>query len=145
MTEIFNAISRRLESKAHWAKENAGAEDMAMSAAIPRESSTITPRESSKCSTSTITPINPMMLEENDTPPIILSLKDANYRQVMFAAFQKLGALDTSDRDYNEERRVKDETYNLFKSTGRKMVMYLNRNVKDGLIEVDEKAARDSK
>ena len=79
-------------------------------------------------------------------PPIILSLLDPTYKQVMFAAFQKLGAKHSTSRDFDEESRVKEETYNLFKSTGRKLMKYRNyRDKEEGFVEVDEKAARDSK
>ena len=83
---------------------------------------------------------------EEEATPIILSLLDPTYKQVMFAAFQKLGAKHASDRDPNEENRVKGETYNLLKSTGRKFMKYRNyRSRKEGFVEIDEKAARESK
>ena len=78
--------------------------------------------------------------------PIILSLKDAHYRQIMFTAFQKLGAHPYSSRDAGEEKRVREETYNLLKSMGRKLMKYRDfRRNKDEFVELDEKAARQSK
>ncbi len=83
---------------------------------------------------------------EEKATPIILSLKDSSYKQVMFAAFQKLGARCTHARDVKEEKRVKEETYNLLKSTGRKLMKYRNfRDPKEGFVEIGDKAALDSK
>ena len=109
ITGIHSDIFRRLESKAHWAKE----ED-------------------------NVAPIN-------DAPPIILSLKDESYRHIMFTAFQKLGDHRSADRDSDEENRVKEETYTLLKSTGRKLMKYRDyRSDKFELVELDEEAARES-
>ena len=115
MTEIHSHICRRLESQSHWAKDN------------------------------------PIILSLKDSHwakdnPIILSLKDAHYRQIMFTAFQKLGAHPYSSRDAGEEKRVREETYNLLKSMGRKLMKYRDyRRNKDEFVELDEKAARQSK
>ena len=110
ITGIHSDIFRRLESKAHWAKEEEN-----------------------------VAPIN-------DAPPIILSLKDESYRHIMFTAFQKLGDQPSNSRDFDEENRVKEETYALLKSMGRKLMKYRNyRSKSDELVELDEKAARESK
>ncbi len=82
----------------------------------------------------------------NDAPPIILSLKDESYRKIMFTAFQKLGDQPSNSRDFDEESRVREETYALLKSMGRKLMKYRNyRSKSDELVELDEKAARESK
>ena len=84
-----------------------------------------------------------LLRHDND---IVLSMKDANYKSIMFSFFQKLGAKTSSNRDVEEEKKVKDEAYAFFKNTGGRLLSYINyRRVEDGVVEVDEKTARDSK
>lgn len=81
--------------------------------------------------------------ENND---IIVSMTDANYKLVMFSFFQKLGTKRHRDRDVDQENRVKDEVYALFKNSGRRLMSYVNhRRPQEGLVELNEENARFSK
>jgi len=85
------------------------------------------------------THLNPLI--ENG---IIVSMKDPNYKAIMFSFFRKLGAVSRDKRDGNEETRVKEEAFNFFKNySGGRFMNYVNyRSTKDGIVEVDEKTAR---
>jgi len=62
----------------------------------------------------------------------------------MYTAFQELGT--DRDRDYDEEKRVKDAVFTLLKSSGGRFMSYRNgKRPEEGLIIVDEKTARQSK
>lgn len=74
---------------------------------------------------------------------IILSLRDPNYKHVIFTANQKLGT--HPNRDNDEEMRVKEEVFNMLKISGGRFMCYQNgKRPQEGLIEVDEKTARKS-
>lgn len=77
---------------------------------------------------------------------MILSLKDEQYRTVMFKAFRKLGAKKESERDKDIERQTKMDVFNSFKDSGVRMVKHINYRKPDlGLVEADDAYARDSK
>ena len=77
---------------------------------------------------------------------MILSLKDEQYRTVMFKAFRKLGAKKESERDKDLERQTKMDVFNSFKDSGIRMVKHINYRKPDlGLMEADDAYARDSK
>ena len=144
--EISNDIWRikRLESKSPETEEEETisheAEEETKSHSVEEEATT-----SHYVAEEEVTPIIVPSLNDSATP-IILSLLDPTYKQVMFAAFQQLGAKQSFARDIDEENRVKEETYNLLKSTGRKLMKYRNyRDRKKEFVEIDEKAARESK
>ena len=77
---------------------------------------------------------------------IVLSMKDPNYKSIMFSYFQKLGATPKHLRDKNEEERVEKEVVALLKKLGGgRFVKYINfRSPHSGVVEVDEKTARTS-
>jgi len=75
---------------------------------------------------------------------MILSLKDEQYRTVMFKAFRKLGAKKESERDKDIERQTKMDVFNSFKDSGVRMVKHINYRKPDlGLMEADDAYARD--
>lgn len=76
---------------------------------------------------------------------IFLSLTDNFYRENLFAYFRKLGAKAESQRDSEEEKRVKEEAYNFFKSSGGKFVKHNNwKKPELGYYEVDDESAQKS-
>ena len=83
------------------------------------------------------------LLEKNG---VIISMKDPNYKAIMFSAFRKLGAIPTHQRDDETERRVKEETFHLIKNySGGSFMHYVDwRYPDEGITEVDEKTARTS-
>ena len=85
-------------------------------------------------------------LTEHNGSIIIISMKDPNYKAIMFSSFQKLGAVPKHERDEDEEERVKEEVFHLLKkSGGGRFMNYVNfRFPKEGVVEVDETAARKS-
>jgi hypothetical protein len=85
-------------------------------------------------------------LTEHHNGIIILSMKDPKYKAIMFSSFQKLGAVPHDKRDESEEERVKEEVFHLLKkSGGGRFMNYVNfRSPKEGVVEVDEMAARKS-
>lgn len=117
-TEIGNDISRRRESKGIWSKNT--------SAASPNK--IVLPH------TKTIVPQS-----------IFLSLKDDFYRENLFGYFRKLGAKSERQRDSEEEKRVKEEAYNFFKTSGGKLVKHNDwKKPELGFYEVDDEYARKS-
>ena len=77
---------------------------------------------------------------------IILSLRDANYKSIMFSFFRQLGTRQYLDEVSDEEKRVKEEVFNIFQSSGGRLMRHRDgRRPKEGLFEVDEKTARESK
>ena len=116
ITEIDNDISRRTESKSTWGVN-----------APPSPNKSI-PRKT-------------VIVPEN----IFLSLKNDYYRENLFFYFRKLGAKSESQRDSDEEKRVKEEAYNFLKTSGGILVKYNDWNRPDlGYYEVDEEYARRS-
>ncbi len=85
----------------------------------------------------------PVQTSGND---IILSMKEANYRMIMFSFFRQLKVHAVKERDRDEERRVRNEAYDFLKGLGGRMMKYRNRlKPEEGLVDVDEKTARASK
>lgn len=76
---------------------------------------------------------------------IFLSLKNDFYRENMFTFFRKLGAVNESQRDSEEEKRVKDKAYDFFRTSGGKLVQHNNwKKPEQGYYECDEEYARKS-
>ena len=86
------------------------------------------------------------LTEQNNDTMIVLSMKDPNYKSIMFSYFQKLGATPKHLRDKKEEERVEKEVVALLKKLGGgRFVKYINfRSPHLGVVEVDEKTARTS-
>ena len=83
---------------------------------------------------------------ENNSCDVIISMKDPNYKSTMFSFFQKLGAKSKGERDYDEEMKVKVEAFSFFKNSGGRLMTYINyRRPEDGLVEVEDEIARESK
>jgi hypothetical protein len=80
-------------------------------------------------------------LAHND---IILSLKDSTYKTIMYQYFRKLDEnIKNGARDEEEERKIKEEVYNLLKNAGGRLLNYADyRKPNLGFIQVDEEAAR---
>ncbi len=77
---------------------------------------------------------------------IVLSMKDPTYKATMFSFFQKLGVKTSDKRNVDKETQVKNEAYDFFKNSGGRLMTYINfRRPDEGVVEVDEKTARDSK
>ena len=77
---------------------------------------------------------------------IVLSMKDPTYKATMFSFFQKLGVKTSDKRNVERETQVKNEAYDYFKNSGGRLMTYINfRRPDEGVVEVDEKTARDSK
>lgn len=77
---------------------------------------------------------------------IVLSMKDPTYKATMFSFFQKLGVKTSDKRNVERETQVKNEAYDFFKNSGGRLMTYINfRRPDEGVVEVDEKTARDSK
>jgi hypothetical protein len=73
-------------------------------------------------------------------------MKDPTYKATMFSFFQKLGVKTSDKRNVEKETQVKNEAYNFFKNSGGRLMTYINfRRPDEGVVEVDEKTARDSK
>lgn len=146
VTEIGMDISRRLESKPRWDGVDL-ATDMSLlfqekEAAVDEEEETILGSDDDDGSdyeddsNSSL----PVQASGNDA---ILSMKNANYKTIMFSFFRQLKTHAVHERDRNEEKRVKNEAFALLKSLGGRMMKYRNRmKPSDGLVEVDEKTAR---
>ena len=118
-TEIGNDISRRNESKTIWG---------------PTATS---PPEKSKG----VLSHKKMIVPQN----IFLTLTNDYYRENLFDFFRKLGATNESQRDSEEEKRVKEEAYNFFKTSGGKLVKHINwKKPEMGYYEVDDESARTS-
>ena len=118
MTEIANDISRRNESKGIWGM---------IAISSPNKS---------------VVSHNKMIVPQN----IYLSLKNDFYRENLFAYFHKLGTKTESQRDSDEEKRVKEEAYNFFKTSGGKLVKHNDwKKPELGYYEVDDEYARRSK
>eukprot|EP00986_Skeletonema_menzelii_P008700 scaffold3769_cov140-Skeletonema_menzelii.AAC.5 len=119
MNEIGNDISRRNESKTIWG---------------PTATS---PPEKSKG----VLSHKKMIVPQN----IFLTLTNDYYRENLFDFFRKLGATNESQRDSEEEKRVKEEAYNFFKTSGGKLVKHINwKKPEMGYYEVDDESARSS-
>jgi hypothetical protein len=134
-------ISRRLESKHYW-NLSEEQEEGTTSVVSTKVVAALSPRHSSHDNKSRG---RGRSSGEAAAPDIILSLKDANYKSIMFSFFRKLGADASDKRDPDKEKVVKDEVYDLFKNSGGKLMVYEGKGSKAGLIEVDEKTARNSK
>lgn len=118
-TEIGNDISRRNESKYIWGV------------------TATSPPDKSKGTLS-----HPKMIVPEN---IFLSLTNDYYRENLFVFFRKLGAKKESQRDSEEEKRVKEEAYNFFKTSGGKLVKHNNwKKPEMGYYEVDDESARTS-
>ena len=77
---------------------------------------------------------------------MVISLKDEQYREVLFKAYRKLGAKKEQERDKDLERQVKLDVFNSFKNSGTRFVKHINYRKPDlGLIEADDVYARESK
>ena len=73
-------------------------------------------------------------------------MKDPTYKATMFSFFQKLGVKTSDKRNVEKETQVKNEAYDFFKNSGGRLMTYINfRRPDEGVVEVDEKTARDSK
>ncbi len=98
---------------------------------------------SSRTTTTTIT--QGKTLNKTDCN-IVLSMKDPTYKATMFSFFQKLGVKTSDKRNVEKETQVKNEAYDFFKNSGGRLMTYINfRRPDEGVVEVDEKTARDSK
>ena len=146
VTEINMDISRRMESQTRWDGVDL-ATDMSLlfqgkEAAVDEEEETILGSDDDDGSdyeddsNSSL----PVQGSGNDA---ILSMKNANYKAIMFSFFRQLKAHVVHERDRNEEKRVKNEAFALLKSLGGRMMKYRNRmKPADGIVDVDEKTAR---
>ena len=77
---------------------------------------------------------------------IILSLKDSTYKTIMYQYFRKLDDnMKDGVRDEMEERKTKDEVYNLLNNAGGRLLNYADyRRPNLGFIQVSEVTARTS-
>lgn len=144
--EISNDISRRLESQARWNGVDLNIELQEKDAAVEKEDEELVDEgsdyeeEDSKFKSSLSLPIQ---TSGND---IILSMKDENYKKIMFSFFRQLKVHAVKERDRDEERRVRNEAYDFLNGLGGRMLKYRNRmKPEDGLVDVDEKTVRASK
>lgn len=148
--EISRDISRRLESQAKWKGVDLDSEVQEKDAAVEEEEEEATILGSdeeeeedgidyedySKSS-------QPVKTSGN---VIILSMKDANYKMIMFSFFRQLKVHALKERDRDEEKRVSNEAFDFLNGLGGRMMKYRNRlKPEEGLVDVDEKTARASK
>ena len=144
--EISNDISRRLETKTHWSGVDLASE-LQEKDAVEGEEETIIGSDEDEDDGSDYEDDSrsslPLQAAGND---VILSMQNANYKATMFSFFRQMGAHAVNERDQDEETRVRNEAYDFFKGLGGRMLKLRNhRKPKEGLVEVDEKTARNSK
>ena len=141
-TEISNDISRRLESQNRWMGVDLASEVQEKDAAVEEEEEEATILGSDEDSDYE-DDSKSSLPSGND---IILSMKEANYRMIMFSFFRQLKVHAVKERDRDEEKRVRNEAYDFLKGLGGRMMKYRNRlKPEEGLVDVDEKTARASK
>jgi len=146
VTEINMDISRRMESQTRWVGVDLST-DMSLllqpkEAAVDEEEETILGSDDDDGSDYEDDSNSSLPVQESGNDAI-LSMKNANYKTIMFSFFRQLKTHAVHERDKDEEKRVKNEAFALLKSLGGRMMKYRNRmKPSDGLVEVDEKTAR---
>lgn len=144
--EIKNDISRRLESQARWKGVDLDSEVQEQDLAAveeEEEEATILGSDEEDDDGSDNEEDSKSSLPAPSGNDIILSMKDANYKMIMFSFFQQLKVHTVKERDQDEEKRVRNEAYDFLNGLGGRMMKYRNRlRPEEGLVDVDEETAR---
>jgi hypothetical protein len=137
--------SRMVEDCATSSDEAAPSPQSSRAGSSRTTSSSSRSSNSSTSNTNATTITQGKTLSETDCN-IVLSMKDPTYKATMFSFFQKLGVKTSDKRNVEKETQVKNEAYDFFKNSGGRLMTYINfRRPDEGVVEVDEKTARDSK